>query len=290
MTRRQIALVSYAAGLTFVGASLVVDAIGRRFFDCDPDPYFSEYCTAQKWAYLGIIVACWLVATYLVARREAIGPFACVFIGLMLGFGIVVWVVLATFVIGSLRGDTPYGFWGIALGGVIIAVPIGLLTAAVGYPMQVFIVARRKRLGRPPAERPARSTGRIVVNGRGLVVVSALILATLATAGVFMYARGVPDTGGSMVVVLVSKVDIPARTKLDQVIKDDQFRLIWIPQDVVVHGAVTSIDQLSHRRTRVAILAGEQILVTRLKAYESTANPKQDRPAFTTLTSVMATQ
>jgi hypothetical protein len=27
-----------------VGANLVVDAIGRRFFDCDPDPY----CTAQE--------------------------------------------------------------------------------------------------------------------------------------------------------------------------------------------------------------------------------------------------
>jgi hypothetical protein len=265
VTRRQIALVSYAAGLTIVGGNLVVDAIGRRFFDCDPDPYFPVYCTAQKWAYLGIIVACWFVATYLVARREAIGPFACVFIGLMLGFGIVVWVVLATFIIGSLPGEEPYGFWGVALSGVIIAVPIGLLTAAVGYPMQVFVVARRKRLGRPAAERPARTTGQIVMNGGGLVVVSVLILATLATAGVFMYARGVPDTGESMVMVVVSKVDIPARTDLDQMIKDDQFRAIQVPDSVVVNGAVTSIDQLSHRRTRVAILAGEQIPVARIK-------------------------
>jgi hypothetical protein len=255
--------VCYAAGLTFVGASLVVDAIGRRFFDCDPDPYFPVYCTAQEWAYLGIIVACWLVATYLVARREAIGPFACVFIGLMLGFGIVVWVVLATSIIGSLPDEEPYGFWGVALSGVIIAVPIGLLTAAVGYPMQAFIVARRKRLGRPAAERPARSTGRIV-DGRRLVVVSALILATLATAGVFKYARGVPDTGEWMVMVVVSRVDIPARTNLDQMIKDDQFRAIQVPESVVVNGAVTSIDQLSQRRTRVEILAGELILAGRL--------------------------
>jgi hypothetical protein len=265
VTRRQIALLCYAAGLTLVGASLVVDAIGRRFFDCDPDPYFPEYCTAQEWAYLGIIVACWLVATFLVARRESIGPFACVFIGLMLGFGIVAWVVLATYIIGSRPGDNSYGIWGVALSGVIIAVPIGLLTAAVGYPMQVFIVSRRKRLGRPAAERPARSTGWIVMNGRGLVVVSALILSTLATAGVFMYARGVPDTGESMVMVVVSKVDIPARTDLDQMIKDDQFRAIQVPDSVVVNGAVTSIDQLSHRRTRVAILAGEQIPVARIK-------------------------
>jgi hypothetical protein len=265
VTRRQIALVSYAAGLTVVGANLVVDAIGRRFFDCDPDPYFPEYCTAQEWAYLGIIVACWLVATYLVARREAIGPFACVFIGLMLGFGIVAWVILSTVIIGSLPGDNSYGFWGVALSGVIIALPIGLLTAAVGYPMQLFIVARRKRLGRPAAERPARSTGRIVMNGRGLVVVSALILATLATAGVFMYSRGVPDTAESMVVVVVSKVDIPARTDLDQLIKDDQFRLIQVPESVVVNGTVTSVDQLSDGHNRVLILAGEQIPVARIK-------------------------
>ena len=99
------------------------------------------------------------------------------------------------------------------------------------------------------------------MNGRGLVAVSALILATLATAGVFMYARGVPDTGESMVMVVVSKVDIPARTDLDEMIKDDQFRAIQVPDSVVVNGAVTSIDQLSHRRTRLAILAGEQIPV-----------------------------
>ena len=265
MTRRQIALVSYAAGLVFVGASLVVDAIGRRFFDCDPNPYFPEYCTAQEWAYLGIIVAGWFVATYLVARREAIDPFACVFIGLMLGFGIVAWVVLATFIIGSLPGDNSYGFWGVALSGVIIAVPIGLLTAAVGYPMQVFIVARRKRLGRPAAERPARSTGRIVMNRRGLVVVPALILATLATAGVFIYARGVPDTGESMVLVLVSEVDIPARTDMNELIKDDRFRLIFVPVSVALDGTVTSVDQLQDRRNTEAILAGEQILAGRLK-------------------------
>jgi Flp pilus assembly protein CpaB len=66
--------------------------------------------------------------------------------------------------------------------------------------------------------------------------------------------------------VIVSEVDIPARTDLDQLIKDDQFRIIQVPQDVVVDGAVTSIDQLSHRRTREAILAGEQIPVARIKA------------------------
>ena len=107
------------------------------------------------------------------------------------------------------------------------------------------------------------------MKGRGLVVFLALILATLATAGVFMYSRGVEEqakTGGTMVQVVVSKVDLPARTDMDQLIKDDQFRIIQVPPGVVVDGAVTSIDELSHRRTRVGILAGEQIPIARIKA------------------------
>lgn len=105
------------------------------------------------------------------------------------------------------------------------------------------------------------------MKGRGLVVVLALILATLATAGVFLYARGVEEdaqAGGTMVAVVVSKVDIPARTDLNQLIKDDQFKLIEVPQDAVVGGAVTSLDQLSGKSNAVPILAGEQIPVARI--------------------------
>jgi pilus assembly protein CpaB len=105
------------------------------------------------------------------------------------------------------------------------------------------------------------------MKGRGLVVVLALILATLATAGVFLYARGVEkdaQAGGTMVAVVVSKVDIPARTDLDQLIKDDQFKSIEVPQDAVVGGAVTSLDQMKGKSNSVAILAGEQIPVARI--------------------------
>jgi Flp pilus assembly protein CpaB len=63
-----------------------------------------------------------------------------------------------------------------------------------------------------------------------------------------------------IVAVLVFDVDIPAGTDLDQVIKNDQLELVRVPADVIVDGTVTSVDQLSHRRTRVAILAGEPIL------------------------------
>ena len=105
------------------------------------------------------------------------------------------------------------------------------------------------------------------MRGRGLVVVLALILATLATAGVFLYTRGVEQNaqaGGTMVSVVVSKVDIPARTDLDQLIKEEQFRAIEVPQDAVVGGAVTSLDQLSGKSNAVPILAGEQIPSARI--------------------------
>ena len=98
------------------------------------------------------------------------------------------------------------------------------------------------------------------------IVFLALILATLATAGLYTSARSTRETGPMMVMVIVSEVDIPARTDLDQLIKDDQFRVIQVPPGVVVDGVVTSIDELSHRRTRVAILAGEQIPIARIKA------------------------
>ena len=104
-----------------------------------------------------------------------------------------------------------------------------------------------------------------MTKGRWLVVVLvvlALILAALATGGVFLYSDGVPEpaaASGRMGAVVVSKVDIPAGTDLNELIRGDQFRLILIPESAVVDGAVTSISQLTHRRTRVAVLAGEQI-------------------------------
>jgi len=105
------------------------------------------------------------------------------------------------------------------------------------------------------------------MKGRGLVVFLALILATLATAGVFMYSRGVKEdvkTGGPMVPVVVSNVDIPARSDLDQLIKDDQFKIVQVPTNVLVSGAVTSVDQLAGKNNSVAILAGEQIPAARI--------------------------
>jgi hypothetical protein len=140
----------------------------------------------------------------------------------------------------------------------LLAVSVGVL----GFWTGIRLLRKTRAFG---AEEPARNHRRIVTKGRGLVVVSALILTTLVTAGLLLYARPVHEPTGSMVTVLVSKVDIPARTDLDQLIKDDQFKLILVPLDVVEGGTVTSVDRLSHRRTRVAVLSGEPILAGWLK-------------------------
>ena len=103
---------------------------------------------------------------------------------------------------------------------------------------------------------------------RWLVVVFVLILAALATGGVVLYADGVPGPAtarGPMVPVVVSDVDIPAKTHLNRLIKDDQFRIIQIPEPARIDGAITSIDQLSNRRNVVAIMAGVQIPVGKIK-------------------------
>jgi Flp pilus assembly protein CpaB len=129
--------------------------------------------------------------------------------------------------------------------------------------MQAVIRARRRMRPKSPSEK-ARGVGK----KRRWGVVAALIPPALATTGVVLYSHRVeiPRPGHEpMVAVTVSEVDIPPGTDLDQVIKNDQLILIEVPQDAVVDGTVTSVDQLRHRRTRVAILAGELILVDRLK-------------------------
>lgn len=106
------------------------------------------------------------------------------------------------------------------------------------------------------------------MRSRSLVVVLALILATVATAAVFLYARGVREearTGGDLTTVIVSKVDIPANTDLNTLIADGQFTTKEVPTDAVVEGAVTSVSQLRNKRNSAFILAGEQIPIARVE-------------------------
>lgn len=109
------------------------------------------------------------------------------------------------------------------------------------------------------------------MKSRGVVVVLALILATIATAGVFLYSQGVKQDaikGGDLRDVIVSKVDIAANTELDELIAADQFELLQVPVEAVVDGAVTDLSQLRGHRNSAFILTGEQIPVSRVETGE----------------------
>ncbi len=106
------------------------------------------------------------------------------------------------------------------------------------------------------------------MRSRGLVVVLALILATLAVVGVFLYTKSVKEdatSGGSLTTVVVSKVDIPANSDLNTLISNDQFELKDVPTDDLVQGAVTDVSQLRGHNNTSPILAGEQIPLARIE-------------------------
>ena len=108
------------------------------------------------------------------------------------------------------------------------------------------------------------------MRSRGLVIAVAFLLAMSATFVVYLYMRGVEKrtTGGSMVAVVVSDQDIPAGTQLDELVAEEHFSTLRVPEDAVVRGAVTGVGQLEGRETSAPVLAGEQISTTRLRGSE----------------------
>jgi pilus assembly protein CpaB len=98
--------------------------------------------------------------------------------------------------------------------------------------------------------------------------VLALILATLATVGIFLYSQGVKEdarTGGDLVTVVVSKVDVPANTELNTLIREGRFTTRDVPREAVIDDPITQISELQNRRNSVFIFAGEQIPVARVQ-------------------------
>jgi hypothetical protein len=143
VTRGWIALVCAVAGFTIVAFNAVLAII----YNCKPpaDPYFPEWCGPSNTTSLSILFGPWLVATFLLARRDAFvlfgsgftyGWFACVFMGLMWWLGF-----LAFFVIWFSRyeGATSELLRFAVVGGAIAVPVMGILTAVVGTLMQVFI-------------------------------------------------------------------------------------------------------------------------------------------------------
>jgi hypothetical protein len=149
VTRGRIALVCAVAGFTIVA----FNAVEAIIYNCKPpvDPYFPEWCGPSRTTSLSILFGPWLVATFLLARREAFalfgsgftyGWFACLFMGLMWWLGFLAWVVLW---LHDARMEDPIsGLLRFAVVGGAITVPVmGILTAVVGSVMQGAIRLHR---------------------------------------------------------------------------------------------------------------------------------------------------
>lgn len=108
------------------------------------------------------------------------------------------------------------------------------------------------------------------MRSRGLVIAVAFLLAMSATFVVYLYMRGVEErsTGGELIAVVVSDEDIPAGTQLDELLAEDHFSTIRVPEDAVVRDAVLNVRELEGRETSAPVLAGEQISTTRLRGSE----------------------
>ncbi|MFN2526082.1 MAG: Flp pilus assembly protein CpaB [Actinomycetota bacterium] len=99
-------------------------------------------------------------------------------------------------------------------------------------------------------------------------IVTAGVLAVIATLAVLAYVRGVEESSGGSgprVEVIVAKEDILAGADLDELIQGGAFTTNLVPEDALVDEAVTSLSQLAGRQASAAILAGEQVTLARIQ-------------------------
>jgi hypothetical protein len=100
------------------------------------------------------------------------------------------------------------------------------------------------------------------MKSRAMTVGLAMLLAFLATAGVFLYVRNVRQqatSGSDSVRVVVSTTDIPAGTELDPLITNGVFTTRVFQEKDVIAGALVNVEQLRGRTAAYPILAGEQV-------------------------------
>jgi Flp pilus assembly protein CpaB len=106
------------------------------------------------------------------------------------------------------------------------------------------------------------------MKSRAMTVGLAMLLAFLATAGVFLYVRNVREqatSGSDTVRVVASTTDIPAGTELDPLITNGVFTTRVVREKDVIAGALVNVEQLRGRTAAYPILAGEQVTPARLR-------------------------
>lgn len=106
------------------------------------------------------------------------------------------------------------------------------------------------------------------MRSKGLVGVIAIVMAAVATMAIYLYIQGVrtnAETGGGNATVIVAQHDIPAGSVLNELIEQGAFAEESVPEDNLVAGAVTSIEELQDKKTASPILEGEQMSTARLQ-------------------------
>jgi hypothetical protein len=101
---------------------------------------------------------------------------------------------------------------------------------------------------------------------RSLWGLAILLLAGVLAVGWIVYTSDVRivEQAEATTTVIVSTQDIPPNTKLDPLIEANVFRVIEVPNELVVPGALQTVDQLRGERALRFIYENEQIPLERI--------------------------
>ena len=86
------------------------------------------------------------------------------------------------------------------------------------------------------------------MKAKGMVGVTAFVLAAVAALAMFLFLHGVQhsaSSSGAQATVVVAKKDLPAGTSMDAVISQGDLTTATVPAKDEVAGAVTSVEQHS---------------------------------------------
>jgi pilus assembly protein CpaB len=101
---------------------------------------------------------------------------------------------------------------------------------------------------------------------RGLIfIVVALVMASMAAAGVYLYLKTVPGAEAGAPVttpVVVASRDLTFGTTL----KDEHLKVVDFPKGAIPTGSYSSVDSVLSQTTKVFVVAGEPILASKLSA------------------------
>jgi hypothetical protein len=102
-------------------------------------------------------------------------------------------------------------------------------------------------------------TRNLLMGLTGVVLAAAVAIAVLYVNGSRGGECGGAACGGPLVMVIIATEDVPANQRLDPLIENGVFEEIMVPQVVLLHGAITDLDDLRGLMTATHVFANEQM-------------------------------